>query len=98
MPRAGARLGALALVRWAVERVAGQTEQRQEGSELARAIRLIRDRLAKPNHIREVPTPWHYKVRVFRGLEASAKLALQALIATGEVVEDGKRLALAGSL
>lgn len=92
-----------ALVRWAIGRAAGHTEQRQEASPVSKAIRVYRDRLARPGAILSAKeraaglteTPWHYRARIVRGYEAHSHVALQAMLASGEVVEDGRRLALA---
>lgn len=92
-----------ALARWAIGRAAGQTEQRQDASPVARAIRVYRERLERPGGILSAKeraaglevTPWHYRARIIRGYEAHAHVGLQAMIASGEVLEDGKRLALA---
>lgn len=86
---------AAAAVLWCIERTAGETSQREDLSGVGRAIRVIRDRLARDHRSRNgAGSPWHYRVRVTRGIEAHADLALRALESSGEVSVDGKRLAL----
>jgi hypothetical protein len=89
---------AYVIVRWAVERTAAETAKRNDQSDVARAVQLIRTRLGKPNKIRGVETPWHFSAKLHRGIEAQFQIAIKPLLMSGEVVQDGRRFALAANL
>lgn len=89
---------AYAIVRWAIGRTASETAARGDQSDLAKAIRLIRTRLSRPNVVRGVETPWHFGSRLTRNVEAQGQPALKALCQSGEVRQDGRRYALEAHL
>lgn len=92
-------LAAHALVLHCARGTARETSQREEAPTASKTVRLIRDRLSRNyvpprGSVSREPSPWHYRVLVLRGIEAGSKVALDAMIASGEVVVEGKRLAL----
>lgn len=89
---------AYSIVRWAIGRTAAETAARGDQSDLAKAIRLIRTRLNRPNIVRGVATPWHFHSLLTRNIEAQAIPALKALTQSGEVRQDGRRYALEAKL
>jgi len=89
---------AYTIVRWAIVRTATETGKRSDQSDLARAVEVIRVRLAKANKVRGVETPWHFSAKLHRGIEAHFANAVKPLLMSGEVVQDGRRYALAANL
>ena len=98
---------ALAVVTWAIGRASGETEGRQDQSPLAVAIHDIRQRLAVPTtfglsaaerEAGETHTHWHYVSRLPRRHIAQLEHALRALERGGELVREGRRVALVAHL
>lgn len=98
---------ALAIVRWSIDRASGETEGRQDQSPLAVAVHDLRKVLARPTSFGlsasereagQTATHWHYVSRLPRRHVAHIEHALRALERGGELIRDGRRVALVAYL